>query len=125
MSVSYEVARSHQDKRDDAKLGLRSSALTLGDDRTKPALGAWTCCAVAGIGVAGYNAGFDPYDAASLPFYASLGVFSAHLGWQITSADLADPANLLHRFRSNAHVAPVLLAGISASKLLQVLPPVT
>ena len=74
------------------------------------------------MGLAGYNAGFDPFEAQSIPFYLSLSVFSAHLGWQIKTADLGDPANLGARFRSNAHVAPVLLLGISASKLLQVAP---
>jgi len=121
-TLVYDTLYAHQDKRDDAKLGLRSSALTLGDDGTKPVLALWSAAAVAGVGLAGHNAGLHLLDAASLPFAVALGAFASHLAWQVTTADLNDTPNLAYRFRSNAHMAPVLLAGISTSKLLQVAP---
>lgn len=67
-----------QDKRDDAKLGLRSSALTLGDARTKPALAVASALAVAGVGAAGLTAGLSP-----LPLGCGLAVGAAHLAWQV------------------------------------------
>ena len=112
-TLVYDTLYAHQDKRDDEKLGLKSSALTLGDANTKPVLAVWSLCSVVGIGVAGHNAGLDS------TFLPSLGLFASHLAWQITTADLSDPENLAYRFRSNAYVAgPILLTGIAASKLL-------
>ncbi|KAJ1455311.1 UbiA prenyltransferase family-domain-containing protein [Pelagophyceae sp. CCMP2097] len=113
----YDTLYAHQDKQDDKHLGLHSSALTLAD-QTKPVLAVCAAAAVLGIAAAGHNAGLNLGEAHAVPFYASLGCFGAQLGWQLYTADLDDPANLAARFRSNAHVAPVVLAGISASTYL-------
>mmetsp|Transcript_36963 Transcript_36963/g.115776 ORF Transcript_36963/g.115776 Transcript_36963/m.115776 type:complete len:119 (-) Transcript_36963:61-417(-) len=113
----YDTLYGHQDKNDDKRLGLKSTALTFGDNGTKPVLTGFAAAAVAGVGLAGYNAGLG-FVPEALPFYASLGAFATHLGWQIQTADLSDPDNLLARFKSNGNFAPVLLAGIAASKLL-------
>lgn len=123
-TLIYDTLYAHQDKRDDANLDLRSSALTLGDDGTKPVLSGLAVCTVAGIGCAGHNAGLVFLDQTAIPFYASLATFGAHLSWQIWSADLNDPTNLSNRFRSNAYIAPVLLAGIATSKAAQAPPDV-
>ena len=70
---------------------------------------------VGGLGLAGFNAGFN--DATAWPFYASLSCFAAHLAWQVETAELDNPANLGARFRSNGAVAPVVLVGIAAATL--------
>ena len=113
-TLLYDTLYAHQDKRDDAKLGLGSSALALGDARTPPFLRACGAAAVGGLAAAGGNAGLGDV-AAAWPFYASLAVFASHLAWQVETADLGDPDNLAARFKSNAAVAPVVLLGIAAA----------
>merc|ERR1712216_991491 len=94
---------------------LRSSALTIGDQNTPLFLRVCGVATVSGLGLAGFNAGFD--DANAWPFYASLSCFAAHLAWQVETADLNYPANLGSRFRSNGAVAPVVLIGVAAATL--------
>ena len=114
-TLLYDTLYAHQDKKDDSKLKLRSSALTIGDQNTPMFLRACGVVTVCGIGLAGYTAGF--HDATAWPFYASLATFAAHLTWQVETADLDDPANLGARFRSNGAVAPVVLIGVAAATL--------
>ncbi|KAJ8612544.1 hypothetical protein CTAYLR_003719 [Chrysophaeum taylorii] len=118
-TLVYDTLYAHQDKRDDEKLGLRSSALALGDALTKPACAVWSVLALAGVGLAGHNADL-PH---AWPFHAGLAAFGAHLAWQVKTADLDDPSNLAARFKSNAYVAPVVLAGIAAANLTVPPPP--
>ena len=114
-TLLYDTLYAHQDKRDDAKIQLQSSALTLGDRHTPTFLRACGLATVAGLGVSGYAAGLD--DVSAWPFYASLAAFSSYLAWQVETADLADPANLGYRFKSNGFAAPVVLMGIAAATL--------
>lgn len=116
-TMVYDTLYGHQDKRDDRKLGLNSTAITFGDAHTKPVLSAFAAASVGLIGLAGHNAGI-PLAAEGLPFYASLAGFAAHQAWQLRTAQLDDPANLWTRFKSNGEIAPLLLGGIVASKLL-------
>ena len=69
-TLLYDTLYAHQDKKDDSKLKLRSSALTIGDQNTPMFLRACGVATVCGIGLAGYTAGLD--DANAWPFYASL-----------------------------------------------------
>ena len=114
-TLLYDTLYAHQDKRDDSKLKLRSSALTIGDQNTPMFLRACGVATVGGLGLAGFNAGF--HDATAWPFYASLATFAAHLAWQVETAELDNPANLGARFRSNGAVAPVVLIGVAAATL--------
>jgi len=116
-TMVYDTLYAHQDKDDDRRLGLRSTALTFGELNTKPILTGFAAAAVAGVGLAGYNAGLG-MTLASLPFYTSVGLFGGHLAWQVHSADLTNSANLAERFKSNGTFGPVLLAGIALSKYL-------
>jgi 4-hydroxybenzoate polyprenyltransferase len=70
-TLVYDTLYAHQDKRDDKKLGLHSSALTLGDAGTKPALALFSAVAVGGVATAGCVAGL------SWPFYLGTGLGSA------------------------------------------------
>jgi 4-hydroxybenzoate polyprenyltransferase len=96
-TLVYDTLYAHQDKKDDAKLGLKSTALTFGEN-TKPILSALAAATWAGWMAAGYNCGFGietPY------YYVGCSVAAAHLLWQVQSADLSNAENLAYRFRSN------------------------
>ena len=106
----YDTIYAHQDKEDDAKLGLYSTALTLGDQKTKQALAGFAVGSVGCLGCAGLNAGLGPL------FYAGLAASSAHLWWQISTADLSNRLNLTNRFVSNKYVGLLVFLGIVGGK---------
>ena len=85
------ILYAHQDKKDDSKLKLRSSALTIGDQNTPMFLRA---CGRDGLWYRPRRAHCVFDDANACGLHASLSCFAAHLAWQVESADLSDPANL-------------------------------
>jgi 4-hydroxybenzoate polyprenyltransferase len=144
-TIGYDTLYAHQDKEDDAKLGLKSTAITFGkfgssssngengddddESRHKRVLYGLAATTYACWLLAGYNdfvgtiAPTTTMTGQLLPFggvgaYA-LGVTGAyaHLVWQIRTADLNDPHNLAERFRSNAKVGGIVFGSILAGKM--------
>jgi 4-hydroxybenzoate polyprenyltransferase len=103
--VGYDTIYAHQDREDDALVGLKSTALLFGP-RTKPILAAFYAAAIVLIGLAGWAAG-----AGSL-FAAGLAAFAAHLSWQVWRLDIDDPDRCLMLFRSNRDAGLILFAGL-------------
>ncbi len=107
-TLGYDTIYAHQDKEDDAVVGVKSSALALGA-RTRPFLWAMYGIALAGIAAAGLSAGLG------WPFLALLAPAGAQLAWQASRVDIDDPADCLAKFRSNRLfgllVAAAILAG--------------
>ncbi len=108
--IGYDTIYAHQDREDDALIGIKSTALLFGD-RTKPMLALFYGLAVALIGIAGALAG------APLLFWFGLTAFAAHLCWQIARLDIRDPALCLALFNSNRDAGLVLFAGMVAAAL--------
>ena len=52
--------------------------------------------------------------------WAQLGAlgFAAHLGWQVSGIDMADPARALRLFRSNRDAGLLLFAGLALAAML-------
>ncbi len=107
-TLGYDTIYAHQDKEDDALVGVKSTALKLGA-RTKPWLVVFFGLAVAGFGAAGWAAGL------SWPFYLGLAGVAAQFAWQVASLDIDDPAGCLTRFKSNRYAGWLLLTGILAA----------
>ncbi len=103
--IHYDTIYAHQDREDDALIGLKSTAI-LFRDRTKPALAAFSSAAVALIGIAGFFVGGGTI------FALGLMGFAAHLAWQIIRLDIADPALCLRLFKSNRDAGLILFAGL-------------
>src|ERR1043165_2483983 len=78
--IHYDTIYAHQDREDDALVGLKSTALLFGSG-TRPALIAFSAAAVMLIGLAGHGAG------AGLVFALGLAAFAAHLAWQIAAIE--------------------------------------
>jgi len=72
--IGYDTIYAHQDRDDDALIGIKSTALLFGA-RTKPMLALFYGAAVLLVGAAGYVAG------AGAVFALGLSAFAAHLGW--------------------------------------------
>ncbi|HZR63227.1 MAG TPA: 4-hydroxybenzoate octaprenyltransferase [Xanthobacteraceae bacterium] len=103
--IGYDTIYAHQDREDDALIGIKSTALLFGP-RTKPMLVLFYAIAVILIGAAGFLAG------AGWPFALGLAAFAAHLGWQVVRLDTADPDNCLAVFKSDRDAGLILFAGL-------------
>jgi 4-hydroxybenzoate polyprenyltransferase len=105
--IGYDTIYAHQDREDDALIGIKSTALLFGP-RTKPILALFYTLAVILIGAAGFAAG------GRLLFALGLLAFAAHLAWQIVRLDISDPDNCLAVFKSDRDAGLILFAGLLA-----------
>jgi 4-hydroxybenzoate polyprenyltransferase len=103
--IGYDTIYAHQDRDDDALIGIKSTALLFGE-RTKPMLALFYGLAVILIGAAGFTAH------AGIIFTLGLAAFAAHLGWQIDHLDISDPDNCLMLFKSDRDAGLILFAGL-------------
>jgi len=110
--IAYDTIYAHQDREDDALVGLKSTALLFGE-RTKPMLAAFFAAAAVLIGIAGFGVG------AGIAFALGLAAFAAHLAWQVVRLDIADPALCLRLFQSNRDAGLILFAGLVVDAALR------
>ncbi|CAK4642338.1 hypothetical protein LEN26_004972 [Aphanomyces euteiches] len=109
-TLVYDTLYAHQDKKDDARIGVKSTALLFGEN-TKPILNAFSAVTIAGLATAGYMVDL------SLPFYLGLSASAAQLAWQVNTADINDPVNLQKRFGSNKWFGALIFTSIVAGKV--------
>jgi 4-hydroxybenzoate polyprenyltransferase len=103
--IGYDTIYAHQDREDDALIGIKSTALLFGE-HTKSMLGFFYALAVALIGAAGYTAG------AGIVFAIGLLAFAGHLAWQVARLDIDDPDRCLALFKSDRDAGFILFAGM-------------
>ena len=106
-TLGYDTIYAHQDKQDDALIGLKSSALALGE-RTRPFLWLFYAATIAGLLATGLLAGL------SWGYFLLLAVAAAHLSRQVWRIDLDDPRRCLATFRSNRDFGLLVTAAIFA-----------
>lgn len=110
-TLGYDTIYAHQDKEDDALIGVKSTALKFGN-ATKPWL--WFFYAVTALLLAVTGASLSlPW-----PFWLALAGVAAHFCWQIMTLDIDDPQDCLSKFKSNRNVGWILFAGLLASILI-------
>jgi 4-hydroxybenzoate polyprenyltransferase len=105
-TVGYDTIYAHQDKEDDARIGIKSSALALGP-RTRPWLFVFYAGALGLWAAAGSAAGLG------WPFRFALAGAAVQLMWQANWVATDNPADCLAKFRSNRIVGWLLFAGIA------------
>jgi 4-hydroxybenzoate polyprenyltransferase len=110
-TLGYDTIYAHQDKEDDLRIGVKSSALALGAN-TRPWLFIFYAAAVGLWAAAGWRAGIGA------PFWLGLGLAAGQLAWQAAQVDIDDPADCLSKFRSNRYVGWLVLAGIVCGRLV-------
>jgi 4-hydroxybenzoate polyprenyltransferase len=103
--IGYDTIYAHQDREDDALIGVKSTALLFGE-RTKPILAVFYALAVLLIALAGWSVG------AGVVFSLGLFAFAAHLSWQMRRLDIGDPANCLAVFKSNRDAGLILFGAL-------------
>src|SRR5208282_777181 len=105
--VGYNTIYAHQDKEDDIRIGVKSSAIALGS-HTRPWLAAFYGAALLLWAAAGVAAGLG------VLFWVGLAATALQLAWQAARVATDDPADCLAKFRSNRAVGWLMLAGIVA-----------
>ncbi|MFN7167096.1 MAG: 4-hydroxybenzoate octaprenyltransferase [Pannonibacter sp.] len=110
-TIGYDTIYAHQDKEDDAMVGVRSTARLFGA-WTKPAL-----ALLYGLATALFMLAAVMVDAGPLAF-AGFAVGALHLVWQIIVLDIDDPDQCLKLFRSNTLYGWIVFAGLCGEALI-------
>ncbi|MQL78338.1 hypothetical protein Taro_010752 [Colocasia esculenta] len=85
-TLVYDTIYAHQDKEDDLKVGVKSTALRFGD-LTKNWISGFGIACLSSLALSGYNAEL------AWPYYAFLSLAAGQLGWQIWTVDLSSRAD--------------------------------
>ena len=111
-TIGYDTIYAHQDKEDDAIVGVKSTALMFGA-ATKPLLwafygGALACWVVAGLQVKLHQA-----------YYIGLMILALQFAGQINRVKLDDPNSCLKAFRSNREAGLILFLSLLAGVAIE------
>jgi 4-hydroxybenzoate polyprenyltransferase len=109
-TLGYDTIYAHQDKEDDLKIGVKSTALRLGKDSRVWIMGFYLAAVIFwGLaGMAGHN---------GWPYFLGLALVAGHFYWQAESVKLDDPASCMRVFRSNTVLGWFFFAGFWADGL--------
>ena len=110
-TLGYDTIYAHQDKEDDAPVGIKSLALKFGS-ATRPYLYAFYAAAIALAAASGWAEGL------AWPFYALLAAGAVQLAWQARGIDLDDPVDCLVKFKSNRMFGWLLFAAMIAGRVV-------
>ena len=102
-TLGYDTIYAHQDKEDDALIGVKSSARRLGGS-TKPALMVFFAAVIALFAMAGVFSRF------SAVYFIALMLPMAHFVWQLRALNTEDGDNCLKLFKKNRDAGLLLLA---------------
>lgn len=108
--LGYDTIYAHQDREDDALVGIRSSALRLGD-KTRPFLILCYGLTMGLLVLAGWLAGLAPW------YLLGLALPGAMLARQVMQLDIADPALCLRLFKANRDVGLAIAAALLLGRL--------
>ena len=108
--LGYDTIYAHQDREDDALVGIRSSALRLGE-KTRPFLILCYALTMALLALAGWLAGLAPW------YLLGLVLPGAMLARQVIQLDIADPALCLRLFKANRDVGLAIAAAFLLGRL--------
>ncbi|MBK8158973.1 MAG: 4-hydroxybenzoate octaprenyltransferase [Rhodospirillaceae bacterium] len=110
-TLFYDTIYAHQDKVDDALIGIKSTALKLGA-KTKPWLVVFAMLAIGCFATSLLLAG------TGLIALVALVAVLLHMLWQTYDVDLDDAKDCLTKFRSNRFIGWILFLGIVLDRLM-------
>lgn len=110
-TLVYDTIYAMQDQRDDAIVGVRSTARRFARHPTAW-LSFFAVAALLFFAVAIHLA------ALAWPAWLGLAAAAVHFLWQIGTLKRGDPADCLHKFRANRHLGWLLLIGLLAGRAL-------
>ena len=109
-TLGYDTIYAHQDKKDDAKIGVKSTALRLGS-KTKLALALFYGLSAASWALAGV---FSPI---TIWYYFCLLLTITHFVWQIRAVTLDNPTSCRRFFLSNMTLGGIVFFACVAGKI--------
>ncbi|MCC7427183.1 MAG: 4-hydroxybenzoate octaprenyltransferase [Alphaproteobacteria bacterium] len=110
-TLGYDTIYAHQDREDDALVGVHSTARLFGG-QTRPFLVACYAATIALLAAAGTLAGLGT------AFYAMLALPALHFAWQVARLDIDDARRCLGLFKSNREAGLLVGAAILAGRVL-------
>ncbi|XP_038720756.1 4-hydroxybenzoate polyprenyltransferase, mitochondrial-like isoform X4 [Tripterygium wilfordii] len=110
-TLVYDTIYAHQDKEDDLKVGVKSTALRFGDS-TKLWITGFGMACIGCLGISGYNADNG------WPFYLFLMGASGQLAWQIWTVNIYCRTDCNRKFVSNKWFGAIVFSGILFGRLL-------
>lgn len=106
-TLSYDTLYAHQDKQHDAKLGVKSSALTWGDSKRI------IVCLLLAMGALLCAAGMQ--SDLTVTYYIGVTAGVVFGIWQVMRVNLDVPADCMQAFRSNTYMGWIVFIGIILS----------
>jgi 4-hydroxybenzoate polyprenyltransferase len=107
-TLGYDTIYAHQDKDDDALIGVKSTARLLGANSANWILGFYAAAFTLIL-----SAGFIEH--AGWPFAFLMLAAGAHLMWQVRTLDIADSERCLKLFRTNRDTGALIAAALLIS----------
>jgi len=107
-TLGYDTIYAHQDKRDDTKVGVKSTALCLGT-RTKTAVLGFYFLSTVCLMTAGWVSSQNTH------YFFGVALFGLHLLWQIARVNLDNPADCMQVFKSNSLAGALIVLGLLAN----------
>ncbi|CAA7037430.1 unnamed protein product [Microthlaspi erraticum] len=111
-TLVYDTIYAHQDKDDDVKVGVKSTALRFGEN-TKLWLTGFGTASMGFLALSGLSADLG------WQYYASLAAASGQLGWQIGTADLSSRDDCSRKFVSNKWFGAIIFSGVVLGRTFQ------
>jgi 4-hydroxybenzoate polyprenyltransferase len=112
-TLGYDTIYAHQDKEDDLRIGVKSTALRLG-----AASGRWIGGFYAAAVLFWALAGIVNHN--GWAYFIGLALVAVHFFWQVTYVKFADPASCLRVFKSNTVLGWLLFTGQWADSVVGV-----
>jgi 4-hydroxybenzoate polyprenyltransferase len=116
-TLFYDTIYAHQDREDDALIGVKSTARLFGANST-PWLRAFLMAAVSLAGLAVILALINAGILAMVIALAGVWAFGWHMAWQLRQLDVNDPALCLRLFRSNRDAGLLLALFLAVAAFL-------
>ena len=110
-TLGYDTIYAHQDKEDDAIVGVKSTALKLAEKTHAWLAGFYTLCIILFL-LAGWlsNMGFG--------FYVGMLIAAGHFIYQYRHLDIDNRENCLKLFKSNHHFGLIVFASVVAGHII-------
>ncbi|KAL2492709.1 4-hydroxybenzoate polyprenyltransferase [Abeliophyllum distichum] len=109
-TLVYDTIYAHQDKEDDVRVGVKSTALRFADSTKEWITGFGIAC-IGSLACSGFYANIG------WPYYTFLLAASGQLAWQILTVDLSSRADCNRKFVSNKWFGALVFTGILCGRL--------
>lgn len=113
--IGYDTIYAHQDREDDAIVGVKSTARLFGE-KSKKAIAVLYVLAL-GFMLASFLIAIPPGSLFVAPAYLGLALGTLHMFWQIKNLDINDGDQCLKLFKSNSRFGMILFSGLLVSFL--------